>query len=146
MKTKAKQSRNIIVALVIVAMISVFSSCATKTVFLSSAIVPAAQGKITIKEDGNKNYKIKVQIVNLADSKRLTPPKNVYVVWILTDYNSSKNIGQIISSSGTMSTNMKATFETVSSFRPSKIFITAEDNADTQYPNSEVVLITDNIN
>ena len=146
MKTNTKQSKNIVIIIAMVLTITVFSSCATKVVFLSSAVVPAAEGKITIKEDSNKNYEIKVKIANLADSQRLTPPKNVYVVWMLTEFNNTKNIGQIISSSGSMSNNMKASFETVSSFRPIKIFITAEDDADIQYPNAEVVLITDYIN
>lgn len=146
MKTNTNHLRNFFITFALVLMIAVLSSCATKVVFLSSAVVPAAEGNITIKEDSNKNYKIKVQIANLADSQKLTPPKNVYVVWMLTEFNNTKNIGQIVSSSGSMSNNLKASFETVSSFRPIKIFITAEDDADIQYPNAEVVLITDYIN
>jgi hypothetical protein len=122
-----------------------FSSCATQAVFLTSPVVPAAQGKVTIKDDGNKNHVIKIKISNLANSQRLQPPKNVYVVWLVTDNELTKNIGQIISSTGTLSKNLKASFETVSSFKPTKIFITAENEADVQYPNSEVILSTDNI-
>jgi hypothetical protein len=143
MKTKTNRTKNFILTVVTVVIVFAFSSCATKAVFLSSAVVPAAKGAVTIQEDGNKNYVIKIKTTNLADSQRLTPPKNVYVVWMLTNNSSTKNIGQIISSSGTLSSNLKATFKTVSSFKPSKIFITAENEANIQYPYSEVVLTTD---
>lgn len=119
-----------------------FGSCSTKAIFLSSEVVPAAQGSVTIKEDGNKNYTIKIQISNLADSKSLTPPKNVYIVWLLPESSTPKNIGQIVSSKGKMSSKLKASFQSVSSYKPSKIFITAEDDANVQYPYSEVVLTT----
>lgn len=126
-------------------MVSALSSCATRAVFLSSAVVPAAEGTVTVKEDDNNNYRIKVKINNLADSQSLTPPKNAYVLWLLTENDVSKNIGQIVSSTGSMSSKLKASFETVSSDKPSKVFITAENEADIRFPDSEVVLITDYI-
>ncbi len=143
MKTKFNKARNVILIIASVIVMFGFSSCATKAVFLSSAIVPAAQGTTTVKEDGNKNYVIKVKITNLAESQMLQPPKNVYVVWMITENNVTKNIGQIVSSSNTFSNYLKASFETVSSFKPTKIFITAENEAEAQYPYSEVVLTTD---
>lgn len=143
MKTSTNRIKNIVLTLATAFAMFAFSSCSTKAIFLSSAVVPAAQGSVTVKEDGNKNYTIKVQISNLADSKNLTPPKNVYVIWLLPENNTPKNIGQIVSSKGKMSSKLKASFQTVSSFKPSKIFITAEDEANVQYPYSEVVLTTD---
>ncbi|MDA3930484.1 MAG: hypothetical protein PF541_16160 [Prolixibacteraceae bacterium] len=56
-----------------VLIIFTFSSCATKAIFLQSAVVPAAEGSVSVKEDGNKNYVIKVKISNLADSQSLQP-------------------------------------------------------------------------
>lgn len=143
MKTNTKQTKNIILTAATVLVMFVFSSCATKAIFLTSAVVPAAEGFVTIKGDGNKNYSITIKTTNLADSQKLTPPKNVYVVWMLTNNSSTKNIGQIISSSSALSSKLKGSFETVSSFKPSKIFITAENEANIQYPYSEVVLTTD---
>jgi hypothetical protein len=49
-----------------------------------------------------------------------------------------KNIGRVNSSN-----KLKVSFETVSSFKPIKIFITAEDDEDVQYPGQQVVLSTD---
>jgi hypothetical protein len=39
---------------------------------------------------------------------------------------------------------LKASFETVSSTKPTKIFLTAEDDASIQYPGSQVVISTNN--
>ncbi len=116
-----------------------FESCATKAPFLSSPVVPAASGTVKISKDANKNYSIQIKFKNLAGSERLTPPRNAYVVWMISEDNITKNIGQIH-----VSNSMSASFETVSSFKPSKIMVTAEDEANVFYPsNSEIILITD---
>jgi hypothetical protein len=41
-----------------------------------------------------------------------------------------------------MSNKLKASFETVSPVKPTKIFITAEDDPGVQYPGTQVVLTT----
>jgi len=120
------------------AMIFAFSSCAKKITFLTSSVVPAAEGQISVKNDKNNNYNIQMQITNLADIERLQPAKKSYVVWMETADNLPKNIGRISSSN-----KLKVSFETVSPMRPTKIFITAEDDEASQYPGSMVVLTTD---
>jgi hypothetical protein len=125
-----------------VAAIFSLSSCAKKIAFLSSEVVPAAQGTVKVKTDDNKNHAIEIEIFNLAEPQRLQPPKQLYIVWMLTDQDLTKNIGQIKTSTSTFSKNLKATFETVTSFRPVKIFITAEDDANVQNPSWEIVLTT----
>ncbi|WP_426063106.1 hypothetical protein [Flavobacterium sp. DSP2-3-1] len=119
-----------------------FASCSKNIAFQNSSIVPAAQGKVSVKKDSNKNNAIKIEITNLAEVTRLQPSKNVYVVWMETEDSVVKNIGQIKSDTGFMSSKLKANFETVTSFAPVKIFITAEDNADVQYPGMQLVLTT----
>ena len=119
------------------------SACTKKIAFLTSSVVPAARGYVYIKTDKNKNNVIDVHLTELAEVQRLQPARQTYVVWMLTDHDITKNIGQIKSSTGMMSKQLKASFETVSSFKPVKIFITAEDNADIQYPSSLIVLETD---
>ncbi|MEO7768189.1 MAG: hypothetical protein ABIS01_12210 [Ferruginibacter sp.] len=125
-------------------MVFYFSSCARKINFQTSSVVPAAQGTIKVKKDNNNNYGITISITNLAEPDRLQPPKTTYVVWMQTADNGTKNIGQINSSTGFLSSKLKASFETVSSFKPVKIFITAENDAAIQYPGMEVILSTDN--
>ena len=118
-------------------MIFSFTSCSPKITFLTSSVVPAAEGVVTVKEDKNNNFLIKVEITNLAAVDRLNPPKNTYVVWMETDRGAARNIGRIVTSN-----NLKVTFETVSSFRPTKIFITAEENENALYPGEMLVLTT----
>lgn len=123
------------------------SSCAVKTHFLTSKIVPAAQGTVQVKVDNNKNYVIKIEISNLSPSTRLTPPSNAYVVWSVGNDNSAQNLGQLNSSDNFMSKNLNAKFETVLGSKPVKIVITAENDPSVQYPSfSEVILTTDYLN
>ncbi|MFA9390177.1 MAG: hypothetical protein ACERKD_10235 [Prolixibacteraceae bacterium] len=141
--TGNKMAPNIFLAIATVIVVFAFSSCATRAMFLQSAVVPAAKGKVIIKEDGNNNFAIKVNINNLAQSKNLQPAKNAYVVWMVTNDTINTNIGQIVSSTGAFSSKLKASFETVSAFRPSKVFITAENEADVLIPYSAIVISTD---
>jgi hypothetical protein len=121
-----------------------FFSCAHKTSFQTSAVVPAARGDVKVKKDDNNNYHIKVKISGLAEAKRLEPAKQVYVIWLESEEHIIKNLGQINSSSGLLSKTLKASFETVSSVKPIKVFITAEDNASAQYPGTHIILSTNN--
>ena len=115
---------------------------AKKVGFLNSAVAPAARGFAKITRDKNRNYVIKMKLSNLAEVGRLNPSKLSYVVWMVTDRDVTKNIGQIESSTKILSTKLKATFETVSSFKPIQIFITTEDDASVQSPGMQVVLTT----
>lgn len=116
------------------------SSCAHKSSFLTSTVVPAAEGTIRWKKDANDNYVISIKLVNLAEVERLQPPKKAFVVWMENEEGRPKNLGQINSSHETFTKKLKASFETVTSFKPTKIFITAEDEANIQYPSSMIVL------
>lgn len=136
MKTKHLKISLLTLMVGIIASVT-FSSCTAKVPFLSSGVVPAAQGTVQISKDNNENYTVKMNFINLAGPERLSPPRNVYVVWLITSDNRSRNVGQI-----TTTDNLNASFETVSAFRPSKIMITAEDEADASYPSSSDVIMT----
>jgi hypothetical protein len=116
------------------------TSCSNKTTFLTSTVVPAAEGTIQWKKDSNDNYVITLKMVNLAEVERLQPPKKAYVVWMENNEGRAKNLGQINSFHETFTKKLKASFETVSSFKPTKVFITAEDEANVEYPSSMIVL------
>ena len=130
----------------IIAIALIVSSCATKKKFLISPIVPAAEGTVKVKKDKNKNYQVRVSVDNLADPGRLQPPKRVYIVWMETDQENARRLGRMETSSGMFSSGLKASFETVTTLKPRKIFISAEDNADVHYPGSLVVLISKYLN
>ncbi|RFS17045.1 hypothetical protein [Emticicia sp. C21] len=125
----------------------VFSSVtyAQRADFLLSTVVPLATGYVDIKPDHNKNYIIAVKVADLAEAKKLIPAKQVYVVWIITEQTIIKNIGEINGSTGFFSKKVKPSLETVSPFKPIKVFITTEYNASVQYPSSQIVLTTQRI-
>lgn len=138
---KFVQPKNFLFSLLMIVFSS--SACSKKISFLTSSVVPAARGYVTIKTDKNKNNSIQLHLTELAEVQRLQPARKAYVVWMPTDQEVTKNIGQIKSSTGIMSKQLKASFETVSSFKPVKIFITAEDDADIQSPGNQIILETE---
>lgn len=146
MKTQGTGGRlkKSILNLLVVTLIFACFSCARKTSFQTSSVVPAARGEVKVKKDDNNNYQIKIKITGLAEAKRLEPAKQVYVIWLESQEHITKNLGQINSSSNLLSKKLKASFETVSSIKPIKIFITAEDDASSQFPGSHVILTTNN--
>ena len=118
------------------------NACSRKVSFQNSTIVPAAEGSVKLKKDFNNNYEIKIFLANLAEPERLEPRKGHYVVWMESNNNYIKNIGQINTSTGFISSKLKASFETVTAVKPTRIYITAEDDPGVQYPGSQVVLTT----
>ena len=123
-------------------MSTLFLACSQKFVFSISPVEPAAEGSVKVKQDKNDNYKIDLNVIRLAEPGRLSPPKNVYIVWMTTNENGTTNIGQLKSSSSLLSSALKSSLNTVSSVKPKDFFITAEDNAAVQSPNGLVVLKT----
>ncbi len=110
-------------------------SCSTTRDFPVSDIIPAAKGELSVERDKNDNYQIKIEIANLADPKRLSPSKNYYIVWSELKDGSYINLGKLASGR-----RDKGNFKTVTAFKPSEIFITAEKRADIFHPEGPEVL------
>ena len=136
--------KRISLLMVAVMSMSLMSSCSHKVSFLNSSVVPAARGSVKVSRDNNKNYVVKIYIYNLAEVSRLQPPKKCYVVWMMTDKQEIRNIGQIKSTEAILSTKLTAYYESVSSFKPVRIFITAEDDAGASNPDPMTILSTNN--
>ena len=118
--------KNLILSLVLM---FVLTSCETIIKFPVSTVIPAADISAKIKKDKQNNYAISIIANYLASVERLSPPKKTYVAWIVTKDNTINNIGQLKSNNG-----KKTTLETVSSFEPVEIFITAEDEGNASFP------------
>ena len=145
MKTQISRTNNISIVRSLCfgfLLLIIFEGCAKKTYFQNSTVVPAARGYVKVNKDGNNNYVIKLELSNLAEVKRLDPPKESYVVWMESDGNAIKNIGRINSSGSLLSKRLTVSFETVSAIKPSLIFITAENEPDSQYPGGKTILTT----
>ena len=119
-------------------------SCSRKIAFQTSSTVPAARGFVKVKKDNNSNYVIQLQLSNLAEVERLQPSRKAYVIWMETSEEQVKNIGQVKSSPGMLLSKLNATFQTVSVLKPTRIFITAEDEVGIQSPVNPELLTTRN--
>jgi hypothetical protein len=116
--------------LIISALVFILSSCATTVKFPTSNVTPAADIVASVTKDNNGNTKITIKAKNLAAVERLNPPKTAYVVWIVTERDGVKNIGKLLNKNA-QSTGL----ETLTPFKFTEVFITAEDYADTTSPN-----------
>lgn len=138
--------KKLLVVLVVIFTLVVLNSCAKKITFPGSVVVPAAVAVAKVKQDKNKNYAIDLDVKHLAKPDKLSPSRKYYVVWMATENNGNKNLGQIKSSGSLISSTLKGSLKAVTSFKPTEIFITAEDDANIQWPGSFVVLRSESIN
>lgn len=125
------------------ALLLMLQSCSNKVAFNTSTVVPTAEGAVKVNRDNNNNYSIDIHIKHLADPKKLVPAKTTYVVWAETQ-EGTKNIGQLKTSTGLFSSTYKSSLKTVTPFKPTMIFITAEDEAAILSPGGQVVMTTNN--
>ncbi len=137
------QIKSILLAVFAVMMIIPFTSYAKKYTFLNSTVVPGANGYVKVKKDNNKNYIIKVDVSDLAEVDKVQSTQTTYVVWMETDEGNVENLGQLKSSTSFLSKRHSASLETVSSYKPVKLFITTENGTNAQYPGEQIVLTTD---
>jgi hypothetical protein len=142
MKTLKHIGKYFFSGMALMLMILFLASCATSEPFLNSSIVPGATGNVKVKKDGNENYAIKVQISDLAAVERLQNSRDTYVVWMETEKGNTENLGQLVSSTGFMSKQRVASLETISSYKPVRFFVTAENGINVRYPNGLEVLKT----
>jgi uncharacterized lipoprotein YajG len=126
-------------AIFMLAMMLVIASCATNQTFLNSSVVPGATGNVKVKKDKNQNYVINLKVEDLAAVDKLQTSKQMYVVWMETERGNIENLGQMKTSTGFMSKQRTASLETVSSFKPIRFFITAENEKNARYPDTEIL-------
>jgi len=122
----------------------IVTSCSRKATFQQSSVVPAAHGDVKVKKDDNRNYRIDVEISDLAEVEKVYTRNYSYFVWMETEEGEVENLGKLISSKGFLSNQRKAELETVSRFKPSRIFITAEREEKPRQPSNRVILRTSN--
>lgn len=123
-------------------LILMLSSCSRKINFANSTIVPAARGSVEVKKDKNNNYAIDIDIRHLAEPERLPEPKKLYIVWVESSENGIQNIGQLKTSTGLITETLRASMKAVSPYKPTRVIITAEDQANIQSPGNYIVLNT----
>lgn len=140
-----KGNKILVIGISLAALLLALNSCSKKVYFITSSIVPAARGYVKIKKDKNENYSIDVSLSDLAEVTRLQGNKKAYVVWMICNGENPKSMGKIDSDSKWFSKKLSASFHSVSSTKPTRIFITAEEDGTAQYPSDFEVLTTDTI-
>ena len=115
--------------MILLSLTTLLAGCATSAKFPISTVAPAAV--ITAKKtvDKNKNYVVELVALNLTSPERLNPPKNHYNVWIVTEQNEYKNLGQVMNANA-----KKVVFKTLTPFNPKEIILTAEDEGNRPMP------------
>ncbi|MCA6074635.1 hypothetical protein [Fulvivirga sedimenti] len=123
-----------------------FTGCSQEFAFQSSSVVPSAEGSVSVKKGDNNNYNIDLNVKRLAEPDRLSPPMAVYVVWMETTQSGVQNLGQLETSTKGFSKMLSSSLKTVTPYQPTSFFITAEDDALSNYPGQTVVLKTSSFN
>ncbi len=96
---------------------------------------PAAQGTVQVKTGDNGNTTLDVKAKALAPPSSLSPAENVYVLWIQPPDHAPLNHGQI-----RVDGDQNAELHTRTPYKRFRVFITAEQNAQTQMPEGPRVL------
>ncbi|HET8753643.1 MAG TPA: hypothetical protein VFM59_04710 [Salinimicrobium sp.] len=117
------------------------TACSKKVVFPTSEVLPAAEAVMKVDKNDNNNYVLELEIENMAKPGRLQPARRTYVVWMVTDQHGTINIGNL-----NINNNNKASLETITPYKPIRIFITAEDDQKVIVPSTQVVLNSDEFN
>ena len=115
------------------------SACSKKVVFPTSQVLPAAEAVVKIDKNDNDNYEVQLEVENMAKPDRLDPPRDTYVVWMVSEKNGTINMGNL-----RISNKLKGSLETVTPYKPICFFITAEEKQDVATPSTQVVLNSEN--
>jgi hypothetical protein len=143
---KISKSTNMLFALIAMLIAtSSLSSCSKTLRFNISPVLPSAVGTVKLSTDDNKNRTMTLNIKNLVDPQRLTPPKKIYVVWMQTKNDGTRNLGSLVGSEGYFSSTRTATFSSVITGEPLRFFVTAEESAQVSGPGPVTVLTTSSL-
>lgn len=108
--------------LVFLAAFAILTSCSTVAKFPVSTVVPAAEIAAKKTKQGQYNYLITLNALNLASPERLEPSRKLYVIWAVSASGVVRNVGHFVNKNAEVSV-YKASFP----YEPAEIFITAED-------------------
>jgi hypothetical protein len=146
MKKYISASKKNIFLLIIAVSFIHLSASAQKVHFQESTVVPAAKGMVKVSTNKNKGFDVDVDVYHLAGPGRLQPAAKTYIVWMDTERNGTKNLGEMQSKDKFLSNTLKADLKITTPFRPTRIFITAEDVAAISNPAGQQVLTTPTFN
>jgi hypothetical protein len=125
------------------------SKAATSTAVTEPPTPPAPlppakeeKGEMVIKRDAAGNYVVQLNVKNLEAVQLMKPAKEGYVVWIVSEGMAPQNVGQIDGAKKWKEKKDNAYFEATSAVKPTKIFITAENDLKAVTPGTQLVWST----
>ncbi len=124
--------------LLCLALIWPFGGGGKKIHMMAGSETPAAHATINVKQGDNGNTRLDIKADALAKPSALTPPENVYVVWVQPPGQTPKNMGQL-----SVDNDLKGELKTETPYHRFAIFITAEKQPQVQAPQGEKVLSAD---
>jgi hypothetical protein len=127
-----------LVPLVLFTLIWPFGGGGNKVHMMAGSATPAAQGTVIARMGSNNNIDVDLKVQSLASPSSLTPPANVYVVWIQPPDHNPQNHGQL-----SVSQNQNGELHTGTPYKRFQVFVTAEQNAQVQEPEGPKVLQAD---
>jgi hypothetical protein len=109
-----------------------------KVQMMAGTSTPGANATITVKKGSNGNTALDIKAKNLAQPSSLSPPENVYVVWIQAPDQMPQNEGRL-----RVNSKEQAEIHTSTSYKRFSVKITAEQNAQVQEPTGPSILSAD---
>lgn len=106
-----------------------------KVHMIAASEVPAAHGVIHVTTSHNGNTELDIKTRALAKPAALTPPEEVYVVWLQPSGEAPRNAGAL-----KVDSKLNGELKTITPYKQFKVFITAEKYAQTQQPIGPTVL------
>ena len=103
-----------------------------------SRVVPAATAKLKVEQDKqNGNTKIDLKVEHLAKPSSLTPPANVYVVWVQPRGGAPEKEGAL-----GVDNDLKGELKAVTVQKDFDLLVTAENSEAATYPSSVQIFQT----
>lgn len=115
--------------LVVIGILALVTSCASTAKFPISEATPAADITAATTKQGETNYLVTITAINLAASERLNPPRKNYVIWAISEAGVTRNVGHF-----TQVNAEKAIYKASFPYQPVEVFITAQDEEGSCYP------------
>jgi hypothetical protein len=119
--------------LVFVSLLAIWPmSGAKKYPMTADPSIPAATGTVEVKKDKkNGNIQLDIKVDHLAKPASLTPPEDVYIVWIRPSDKDAQKVGEI-----GLDKNLKGELRVVTTSKNFDVFITAEQSESVNEPST----------
>ena len=128
--------RGILVGMLLTGLLAAACSAATIKLGRSSQI-PAAEGKVNLRQTSSGNTEIKLNVKHLAAPERIEPTSSTFVVWVrgLEFGAQPQNLGAL-----RVNKKLNGTLRSTTSLRAFDLFITAEGTSTVTAPTSPELL------